>query len=221
MRRLMSLMRLFGLLVLGFALVGFWGCEQQSKAGAKQTGSASEKRGYVRVKQPDDALSKQEKIHIVEFFWYGCPHCNAFRDYFQPWLKEWEGKVQHVAIPVGLKPEWIDHARAFYAAQALSELPRFHNAFYDALHVQQLDLNSSQEIVQFVASLGIDAEKFAQAMDAESTTAAITADGELTRRYGVNTTPTLVVDGKYLVSPPTAGGYDAMLDVVEDLIAQR
>ena len=84
-----------------------------------------------------------------------------------------------------------------------------------------MDLNSTQEIVQFVASLGIDGEKFAQMMDAKETEQAILADGELIRRYGVNTTPTLVLNGKYLVSPPTAGGYDSMLDVIEILSEQH
>jgi thiol:disulfide interchange protein DsbA len=200
-------------------LMSVGGCSQAPQTEVSELAEQPIEFSYTLVKQVDED-DAQGKIRLINFFWYGCPHCNAFQEHLQPWLTEWGDKIQYRAVPVGLKPEWVDHARAFYAAQMLGGASRFHEAFYAAIHQQKLDLHSATQITQFAASLGFDAAEFIQAMNAQSTEAAILADNALVRRYGVNRTPSLVLGGKYLISPSTAGGYENMLDVVEGLIKQ-
>ena len=167
------------------------------------------------------AVESDTRVALTLYFWYGCPHCFAFRHYLQPWLAEWEDKIAFKRVPIALKPSWIDHARAFYAAQQLGVLPRFHPAVYDALHVQKRPLNSVEALADFAGSLGIDVAAFRNAMLSSTTTAAIQRDNAAVKRLAIRTTPTLVIGDQQLISLPSDEGYDALLHVTEEMLEQR
>lgn len=161
-----------------------------------------------------------QKVSLTVYFWYGCPHCFEFRHYVQPWLAEWGDKLDVTLVPIALKPSWVDHARAFYAAQALGVLTEFHPALYDALHVQKRKLNSVATLSEFADSLGLDAAAFEAAMVSPATTALIRRDNAAVKQFGIQTTPTLVVAGQQRLSLLSDDGYDGLLHRAEDLIEQ-
>ena len=162
-----------------------------------------------------------QTVSLTLYFWYGCPHCFEFRHYFQPWLAEWGDKLDVTLVPIALKPRWIDHARAFYAAQQLGVLEEFHPALYDALHVQKLKLSSVVSLSEFAGSLGLDAEAFETAMVSPATTALIRRDNAAVKQLGIQTTPTLIVDGQHRLSLLSDDGYDALLHRAEDFIERK
>lgn len=199
---------------IGLMGVGLWlaGCEAPPPSAAASSTTPTTDAAEVPVPQ---------KVVLTLYFWYGCPHCFEFRHYLQPWLEDWSDKVTFSRVPIALRPDWIDHARAFYAAQALGVLPRFHPALYDALHVQKLELNSVAALSEFAGSLGIDAEAFRVAMLAPETAAALRRDNAAVKRLAIRTTPTLVVADRHPVFASAKGGYDGLLVSVEDLIERR
>ncbi len=194
---------------IGLAVTGFWliGCEAPPPATSSVPAtSGTEQHG---------------KIALTLYFWYGCLHCSEFRHYLQPWLEDWSDKVTFSRVPIALRPDWIDHARAFYAAKALGVLPRFHPALYDALHVQQRELNSVAALSEFAGSSGIDAAAFRAAMLAPETTAALRRDNAAVQRLAIHTTPTLVIADQHPVFASAKDGYDGLLVAAEDLIEQK
>ncbi len=199
--------------IIGLAVTGFWliGCEAPPPPAESSPTTA-----------PATAVAeKPGKIALTLYFWYGCPHCFEFRHYLQPWLEDWSDKVTFSRVPIALRPDWIDHARAFYAARALGVLPRFHLALYDALHVQKRELNSVAALSEFAGSLGIDAAAFRAAMLAPETTAALRRDNAAVKRLAIHTTPTLVIADQHRVFASEKGGYDGLLASAEDLIEQK
>ncbi len=187
----------------------FSACTEQT---APQTVSVAESM----ISQSDTP----QPVSLTLYFWYGCPHCFEFRHYVQPWLEEWGDKLDVTRVPIALKPSWIDHARAFYAAQHLGVLAEFHPALYAALHVQKLQLNSVATLSEFAGSLGFDAAAFQAAMLSPATTALIRRDNAAVQRLSIKTTPTLVINDKQRLSLPTHDGYDALLNQADDIIEQ-
>jgi len=175
--------------------------------------------GLAPAAAEDDA-GEADRVEVVEFFWYGCPHCYRFQPHLGEWLDE--GPPEHVEfkqVPALLSPGWEVHARAFYAAQLMGELDRFHDAFYDAIHADNQRLDSRAAIADFAASLGIDGERFASTMDSFAVENRLREARQLNRDYRVSGTPSVGVGGEYTISPSDAGSYAEMISLVEQRAA--
>jgi thiol:disulfide interchange protein DsbA len=208
-------LRLFKNALLASLLGGLLACEATE---GPSTPSAMPVES-VSVTSVEPVIPKRPLVTL--YFWYGCPHCFEFRHYFQAWLEEWGDKITFSAVPIALKPSWIDHARAFYAAQQLDVLTRFHPALYDALHVEKRKLNSVAALAEFAGSLGIDAEAFQAAMLSSATTVSIRRDNAAIKRLAITTTPTLVIDDRHRLSLRSHDGYDGLLNLAEDILEQK
>lgn len=169
----------------------------------------------------DDSDSSGDNVEVVEFFWYGCPHCHRFQTHIEDW--EEDGMPDHVEfrrVPAILSEDWIVHGRAFYAAQLLEVLDEFHQPFYDAIHQDNRNLNSVESIAEFAGELGIDAEEFADTMESFAVENRLRDARELNKQYGVRGTPTMGVAGDKSVSPSEAGSFEEMLSMVDEYIAE-
>ena len=87
------------------------------------------------------------KIEVIEFFSYGCPHCNAFHPLISAWAAKLPKDVVFKRVPVSFnRPQWINLARAYYALQATGDLPAgdvmsaHHPVLIAALGVREPDL---------------------------------------------------------------------------------
>lgn len=173
--------------------------------------------GYTQIEDP----APVEAAQVVEYFWYGCPHCNALQVHIPAWKARLPQGVALKLVPVALRPEWVDHARAFYAAEALGVLDGFHPALFRAIHEEKRDLDDAQSLAAFAAEVAdVSAEAFSAAMQSDVVEARILADIDVIQRLGLKTTPTLVIHGRYRITPDSAGGYAAMLAVADRLLAE-
>ena len=159
-----------------------------------------------------------ERIEVIEFFWYGCPHCYRFAPHIARWKESRADDVSFEHIPAVLSPTWELHGKAFYAAKLLGVLDTFHGAMFDAIHQQNRRMDSATEIGEFAASLGIDGDKFVATLESFAVDAKIRRAKSLQRAYGVTGTPSVVIDGRYITSGSTAGGLDEMIEVINDRV---
>lgn len=172
------------------------------------------------VADGSDGAAADGSVEVVEFFWYGCPHCYRFQPHLHQWLDEdMPDYVDYRQVPALLSPNWEIHARAFYAAQLMGELDRFHFAFYDAIHKEGESLDSRERIAEFAGDLGIDGEKFASTMDSFAVENRLEKARDLNREYGVRGTPSVGIGGQHLVSPGEVSGFDEMIDVIDGHVA--
>ena len=159
-----------------------------------------------------------ERIEVIDFFWYGCPHCYSF----QPALEEWAGhKPPDVVlrrIPAVLKDTWAPHARIYYTLEALGELDRLHQAVYHSYHVQELHMSKPEVMLQWAVRQGIEGKRWTEAYNSAVVTQKVIDAEAATRAYNVRGTPSLVVDGRYLTSPGMAGSGERMIGVLKDLL---
>ena len=89
---------------------------------------------YVRLAEPAPA-GPAGKIEVIEFFWYECPHCNAFEPALEAWTKQQGDDVAFRRVPVWFREEpFTAQQRLFYALEALGALPTLHRKVFYAIH---------------------------------------------------------------------------------------
>ncbi|MBH9551586.1 thiol:disulfide interchange protein DsbA/DsbL [Inhella gelatinilytica] len=163
---------------------------------------------FVRLRQPLPR-SPGSKIELVEFFWYGCPHCYELEPHLQAWLKQLPPQAEFRAVPIPIRGYSALHQRLFYVLQAMGVEPQFRAAIFDALHKQNLMLGSPAEMVKLLQPLGLDVPRFERTWDAFDprgfSAAQIRAGDKLAQDYGVDSVPTFGIGGLYVTSESMAG----------------
>lgn len=175
-----------------------------------------EGRHYTELAFPQE-VETGKQIEVREFFWYGCPHCYTLEPTLERWLGKKPKQIEFVRTP-GTAPHWLPHAQAYYAAESLGVVSKFHPAMFNAMHAQKRQIKDEASLLKLVAEQGIDAAKFKEALNSFGVRLKVEKAKRLNEAYTINTVPALVVDGKYLTSPAMAGGDEAVIKVVEHLV---
>ncbi|MEX1080659.1 MAG: DsbA family protein [Halofilum sp. (in: g-proteobacteria)] len=160
-----------------------------------------------------------DTVEVTEFFWYGCPHCHRFAPYIERWSADIPEDVEFRHMPAVFAPSWEIHGRAFYAAKAMDVLEQFHPAMFEALHEQGRQLDSEEAIGEFVEELGLDGDKFVATMQSFAVDANMRRARDLQETYGIEGTPSVVIDGRFVTSGGMAGGFDRMIEVIDERVA--
>lgn len=172
---------------------------------------------YKRILPPQHTAN-EDKVEVVELFWYGCPHCHRFQPYVERWLRKKPGNVDYIRLPATLRESWAIHARAFYAAEALGALDKTHADLFDAIHNKKRKLNTEDALVKFYVEHGVDEDAFRKAFHSFGVDSKVRRARQMTRRYHVEGTPAVIVNGKYRIDAGMAGGYPGMIKVIDYLV---
>jgi thiol:disulfide interchange protein DsbA len=162
-----------------------------------------------------------DKIEVVEMFWYGCPHCYAFEPVLNNWKKSLPKDVAFVRVPAIFNPRWEFSARVYYTAEVLGVLDKLHEHIFDAIHKQHIPLNNEVEVEGFFARYGVDKKLFQETFHSFAVNSKVNWARHLTKAYGIDGVPTMIVNGKYRTSASLAGGHEEVLQVVDGLIARE
>lgn len=182
-----------------------------------QEGSSGPYKNIV----PPQPTSSGSKIEVVEIFSYGCSHCHRFEATLERWLKSKPDNVEFVRLPAIFSPQLALYARAYYAAEALGVIDKVHKPMFDAIHMQKRRITSEDEIAEVFAENGVSKDDFHKAFRSFSVEAKVRRAAELGKRYGVEATPSMVVNGKYITDPGMSNGFDGMVNLVNQLVAKE
>ena len=168
--------------------------------------------------QPTDTAGK---IEVIEFFWYGCPHCYNFEPVIEPWIKKLPKDIQFRRVPAIFSDDWAKGARAYYALEAIGELPRLHKPLFDAVH-QGSKLNVADEaaLTEWLGKNGVDAKKFTAAYRSFSVEGKVKRALQLTQAYKIEGVPTMAVNGQYVVNTDHIKSFEQMLGIADFLVDQ-
>lgn len=163
------------------------------------------------------------KIEVVEAFNYVCPACAAFQPLVSAWKKKLPSDVRFTYVPVAFGPRWDPYVRAYYAAESMGVADKAHEAVFKAIHVDkvlkgELGDDSPQDIARVYAQFGVDPQQFASTMQSFAVESRYNRAKQFVMREQVNSTPTLIIDGKYRVKGKT---FPDMLRIADALIAQE
>lgn len=175
---------------------------------------------YRLVAEPARAESGDD-IEVLEFFWYGCPHCWQLEPHIKRWLGDKPADVSFRRLPAAASPRWVPHAKAFFAAEQLGELDKLHEPLFKALHDERRKIFTEDQIIAFAAEQGIDEAKFRAAYNSFPVDMQVRKSADLVRRYGIDGVPSIVVNGKYVTSATQSGSNTRMFQIIDHLVARE
>lgn len=191
---------------------------------------------YFRV-QPPLPTTTPGKVEVLDVFSYACPACNQFEPILNKLKAALPAYAQMVYLPAAFNPQedWVVFERGFLAAQVLGIADKSHDAVYDAVWgkgnlavfdkenhlLPQAKLPTIQDLAKFYTAYGVKEADFLAVANSFSVDSKMKAADAEVRDYQVDGTPTVIVNGKYRVTPHSAGGYLETIDVVLFLVAQE
>ena len=176
---------------------------------------------HYDVISPAIRTANPGKIEAAEFFWYGCGHCYTFEPMVSQWKKTLSDDVSFRGIPAMWGGAMELHAKAYYAARALKVEDKMDTAIFQALNVDRKPLRSEKEIAELFAAHGVDEEDFSKAFNSFGVSSQLRQAKAPARAAKITGTPSMMVNGKYLITTRKAGGNANMLKVADFLIEKE
>ncbi len=161
------------------------------------------------------------KIEVTEIFWYGCPHCYAFEPLISSWEEKLPSDVAFVRSPGMWNQTMEVHAQIFYAADALGVTNKIHDVAFNEIHRNRNYLQTEEAVKDMFVKEGVAPDAFDKAWNSFSVTSAVKRAGTRMRDYGVRGVPSMVVNGKYLVSVGGAVATQTDLLKIVDFLVQK
>ncbi|MDB5867484.1 MAG: thiol:disulfide interchange protein DsbA [Betaproteobacteria bacterium] len=173
---------------------------------------------------PPQPTETGNKIEVIEFFSYACPHCATLEGPLNAWLKRKPADVELRRVPVIFNESWVPFARLYYTLETMGLIDKLHGEVFTAVHDQKVRLQDPKVMADWVATKGVDKQKFVDTYNSFAVQSRTQRSPDLTKRYGVEFTPAIAVDGRYLTAPSmTATGnsvdFDRFFKVLDSLIA--
>lgn len=176
-----------------------------------------EGKDFVRLAQPVPVSG--DKIEVVEFFGYWCPHCNAFEAMLDAWARKLPAaSVSFKRWPVAFSAGQEPAQRLYFAIEALGLVDTLHRKVFAAMHVERKRLEKDAEIAEFAQASGVDAAKLLDTMKSFSVATKVRQSRQLSEAYRIEGVPTLGIHGRFMTSPSMAGTQERALSVADALI---
>lgn len=173
-----------------------------------------------RILPTPQPVESKGKVEVIEFFWYGCPHCYDFEPELNAWLKRQPKDVTFRKVPVAFRDDFMPHSQLFYALEAMGKGEAMNDKVMYAMHKENKRLMKENEIADWVASQGIDRNTFLATYRSFAVASKARAARQMADAYRIDGVPTIVMQGRYVTSPSIAGT-KAKAIVVMDFLEQK
>jgi thiol:disulfide interchange protein DsbA len=181
---------------------------------------AVEGQHYELLETPVETQVEDGQIEVTEVFWFGCPHCYRLQTPVNEWYETLESDVSVVHMPAPMGGDWNTHATAFYAAESLGIEDELHADAFNAIHQENRSLTDSDDIAAFFADYGVSEEEAKQALTAFNVRSKVNEANNRMREMKLMGVPALVVDGRYVITPSSAGSLENMPKIADALVEQ-
>ncbi|MGH8167762.1 MAG: thiol:disulfide interchange protein DsbA/DsbL [Woeseiaceae bacterium] len=182
---------------------------------------------FQRLVPTQPTVGGADKVEVAEIFWYGCNHCFDFEPYINRWAEDAPANVRFVRIPAMWNPLVKLHGQLYYTEEVLvkndtiEDPEAFHAAVFNEYHRRGNRLTSEAAIEDLFERLGVSAEDFQATWKSFEVAQKMRVAEDLARRYAITGVPAVVVNGKYRTGGAEAGGYPALLEVIDELVARE
>jgi thiol:disulfide interchange protein DsbA len=175
---------------------------------------------YVKLAKPAVVVAPAGKVEVVEFFWYSCPHCNAFEPVLAEWVKRLPKHVAFRRVPIAFRADYIPQQQLFYALDAMGLLDKLHARVFAAIHGEKQNLAKADAITDWVVKQGVDKAKFLAQFNSFDVARKSTGARDLMTAYQVEGVPAMGVAGRFYTDGSMAKSMDRALLVADFLVAE-
>ncbi len=173
-----------------------------------------------RILKPTQPTESPNKIEVIEFFWYGCPHCNALEPALNEWIKRQGPDVVIKHVPAAFSNAWMPHQRLYYTLEALGKETELRSKVFGTIHNERNMLNTPEAMADWAAKNGIDRKKFLDTYNSFTVQAKVQRAGQMSLAYGLEGVPSISVNGKVVLGlgPNTFGNIDYFVNAERALL---
>ena len=168
--------------------------------------------------RPPLPVETSGKIEVIEFFWYGCPHCYSLEPVLEAWAKKLAADVQLRLVPAVFNERWGHDAAIYYTLDAMGVVERLHSALFDAIHRDHLRTDDPQALNQWLQRNNVDTKKFAETFRSFGVQSKTRRAAQQTLAYKIDGTPAMAVQGRYTVSAEQGRTQQGLLQTVDYLV---
>ena len=161
------------------------------------------------------------KVEVIEFFWYGCRHCYTLEPKLHKWEQNLPENVNFIRQPAIFSSLSGKHAKAYFTAEALNVVNKVHADFFDVIQNKKQKLQTEDQLAKFIIAHGVNENQFRETYNSFLVDTKMRQAHAKAPRYGITGVPTVVVNGKYKITPRLAGSHEKMIEVMNKLIAQE
>jgi thiol:disulfide interchange protein DsbA len=176
----------------------------------------------VTPAQPTDV--KPGQVEVIEFFWYGCPHCFAVEPYLEAWIKSRPKDVVFKRIPAAMKnSEFYTDAQAYFTAEVLGIGEKIHEPFFNAIHLDgKGELRDDVDALRtFFGTFGVAPKDFDATWNSFAVQTRMSQAAQIADRYAVNGVPTIIVNGKWKTGAGYQMSYPDIVKCVQFLVEKE
>ena len=174
-------------------------------------------RDFREVK-PAQPVDTGNKIEVLEFFQYSCPHCATFDPDMEGWRRKAPADVEYRRLPVAFNAATTNHSKIYYALRQLNKVDELHKKVFAAYHGQRMRLLDPNEIADFMAASGIDRKLWLDTFNSFGVATQASRAAQVWAGYKLEGTPAVAVDGKWLTAPSMVGSRAGTLTVIDHLV---
>ena len=176
-----------------------------------------ESKDYTLIK-PAQPTEGGNKIEVLEFFQYTCPHCATYDPVLAGWRKTLPADVEYRRNPIAWNDQTLPHVKIYYTLEALKKTEELHDKVFKAIQVNRRPLLKTDEIADFMAANGIDRKQWLDTYNSFAVNTRAKRAGQVWKAYKVDGTPAVAIDGKFLTAPSMVGSREGSLQVMDYLI---
>ena len=177
-----------------------------------------EGKNYVRLPNPQP-VETGNKIEVIEFFSYGCPHCAALEPFLDKWLDKLPNDVAFRRIPVMFHQDWVQLAKVYYTLDAMGQT-KLSPEVFTAIHQQHVNLSDKGKFFDWAASKGLDRKKVEDVFSSFGIDGKVKRAMQLAQQYRIEAVPTVIVDGKFMTSSDRVGTHANLPAAIDELVAK-
>jgi len=194
-------------------LAGALALSSVSGNAAAQIAAPVEGRDYNTLAKPV-AVPADGRIHVIEFFWYGCPHCFVFEPSLAAWTARQPVDVAFRRVPVAFDALKETHQRVFYTWEALGLVGAMHRATFERFQTRRQPIDSLEDMLAFAQDSKIDPAKVRAAWNSFGVQTRCREARRLVDDYQIDRTPEMAIQGRFT----TIGAPARMLEATDWLV---
>ncbi len=167
---------------------------------------------------PSQPGGEGDRVQVLEFFWYACPHCDDLEPHLEAWLKNKPDNVDFDRVPAMFqRSDVVMQAKTYYALRLMGLDEKLSEVIFHTIHKQDNKLRTQEEMEKLLGGHGVDLDAYRKAMKSFAVQTQARRAAVLAERFDVRGVTAIWVDGKY-----RTGGLDARLTMeVTDYLIDR
>jgi thiol:disulfide interchange protein DsbA len=177
-------------------------------------------KDYTVLPSPQPVDVPAGKIEVLEFMWFGCPHCNEFEPYIEQWKSKQAADVVFKRVPVAFRDDFIPHSKMMLALESLGLADKLTPTIFHEIHVNKDYLLTPEAQADFLAKQGVDKKQYLAAYNSFSVQSNLNRVQQMVSDYKIDGVPTIVVQGKYVTGPASTDSLPGTLQVMDYLVGQ-